>query len=459
MARAPEREPAAAALRRLPAELLPLALERVGEADPSIRAEALESVARLGGAASISRERLTAALGHTDAQVRCAAVRALGQTNDPTVPADLARALADPAREVRTLASAILGEAGDEGVDAVQAVLETAPTPTLEVALNALASAGTPRARRLLARELRRHVHEVWRALLVLHTLAEGRDPSVRFLRLAYQNAVSRSLRAAVLILELSEDKRLVRIVTSVLRFASARKRGDALEVLSNLGDREVARLLVLLLEAHPFEEKIPWVADLFRAPASHDEVLETARVSSDSWIRRAYTACTAERQHGRNEEETMERLLYLQRVPLFSQLSLEQLEAIDRILSEARYLKDEVICQEGEIGHELYVLISGEVGIFKDDRTEQEVCLGTQAPVTCFGEMAVLCDEPRSATVVASEDARLLTLNGARVKELIFEMPEISFDFFRVLTLRLKEANQRYQELAGSAPPTAHAV
>ncbi len=72
---------------------------------------------------------------------------------------------------------------------------------------------------------------------------------------------------------------------------------------------------------------------------------------------------------------------------------------------------------------------------------------------------MAVLCDEPRSATVVANEDARLLTLDGARVKELIYQMPEISFDFFRVLTMRLNEANQRYQELAGSTPPAAHPV
>ncbi len=154
-----------------------------------------------------------------------------------------------------------------------------------------------------------------------------------------------------------------------------------------------------------------------------------------------------------------MERLLYLRRVPLFSQLTLEQLEAIDRILSEARYLKDEVICQEGEIGSELYVLIDGEVDVYKNYGTEQAVRLTTQLPVSCFGEMAVLCDEPRSATVVASEDARLLTLDGARVKELIYEMPEISFDFFRVLTLRLNEANQRYQDLVGSTPSAAHPV
>ncbi len=97
-------------------------------------------------------------------------------------------------------------------------------------------------------------------------------------------------------------------------------------------------------------------------------------------------------------------------------------------------------------------MLIDGEVDVYKSYGTEQAVRLATQSPVTCFGEMAVLCDEPRSATVVASEDARLLTLDGARVKELIYEMPEICFDFFRVLTERLHTANQRYEELARSA-------
>ena len=147
-----------------------------------------------------------------------------------------------------------------------------------------------------------------------------------------------------------------------------------------------------------------------------------------------------------------MERLLYLRQVPLFGQLSLDQLEAINQILSEAHYVKGEVICREGEIGRELYVLVEGEVDVFKRYDTDHPVRLATQSPIGCFGEMAVLCDEPRSATVVASQDARILTLHDSRVKELIFEMPEIAFDFFRVLTTRLNTANRRFEELVQSA-------
>ena len=109
------------------------------------------------------------------------------------------------------------------------------------------------------------------------------------------------------------------------------------------------------------------------------------------------------------------------------------------------------MICREGEIGRELYVLVEGEVDVFKHYDSDQPVRLATEAPISCLGEMAVLCDEPRSATVVASQDTRVLTLQDSRVKELIFEMPEIAFDFFRVLTNRLNTANRRYEELVQS--------
>jgi CRP-like cAMP-binding protein len=57
---------------------------------------------------------------------------------------------------------------------------------------------------------------------------------------------------------------------------------------------------------------------------------------------------------------------------------------------------------------------------------------------------MAILDDEPRSATVVAAEPARLLSLDGNSIKELILQMPEISFEIFRVLTHRVRAAESR---------------
>jgi CRP-like cAMP-binding protein len=61
---------------------------------------------------------------------------------------------------------------------------------------------------------------------------------------------------------------------------------------------------------------------------------------------------------------------------------------------------------------------------------------------------MSVLDDEPRSATAIASRDARLLTLAGARFKELILQAPEISFEVFPVLMRRIRAAETRLTDL-----------
>ena len=60
---------------------------------------------------------------------------------------------------------------------------------------------------------------------------------------------------------------------------------------------------------------------------------------------------------------------------------------------------------------------------------------------------MAARDDQPRSATVVAAERSRMLRLEGESLKELITQMPEISFEIMRVLTGRVRRAERRLAE------------
>ena len=73
---------------------------------------------------------------------------------------------------------------------------------------------------------------------------------------------------------------------------------------------------------------------------------------------------------------------------------------------------------------------------------------LSTMQAVSYIGEMATLDDEPRSATVVAADASRLLRLEGSSLKELILQMPEISFEIFRILTARVRVAEERLGQL-----------
>ena len=63
------------------------------------------------------------------------------------------------------------------------------------------------------------------------------------------------------------------------------------------------------------------------------------------------------------------------------------------------------------------------------------------------FGEMAILDDAPRSATVVACEATRLLALDGESLKSLLREMPEIAFELIRVMTARVRAAERRLRD------------
>jgi CRP-like cAMP-binding protein len=147
-----------------------------------------------------------------------------------------------------------------------------------------------------------------------------------------------------------------------------------------------------------------------------------------------------------------MERLLALREVPIFAQLRLDQLESIHRAMRDEAYVRGEVIVREGEPGHELYLLLEGEVEVWAGFGGPAPKLLNRLAAVSYFGEMAVLDDETRTATIVVTKDARVASLAGERLKDLIFSMPEIAFEIFREIIARVRRAERRLAEPA--APP-----
>ncbi len=436
-----------AALERLPAPLLFAALARIDDPEPATRAAALESVARLARPVPMDPALLGNELSHADLRVRRAAVSALATLDSEPARRLLVRAFDDPDRSVVDLAQQALGAMGDAAIEAVRPRLGRELGRGSEVAVQALGAVDSARSRALLRDELRERVRDGWRARVVLHGLEGLGAFGVDSLRAAWENSAVGSLRLAFTILEQTEDPAVMRTVDRVLRFASPRARGDALEVLANLGDQETARLLVLSLEELPMSERLALAGGGLDPPQSLAAALNLSRASTDPWIRRAALAYDAAQRGDGAEEEAMNRLLLLRRVPLFSQLSLAQVEEIDRILVEERYLPNEVIYREGDPGDRLYVLAEGGIEVWKNYGSPNQVRLATQDDVSCFGEMAVLDESPRSATIVAAEDTRLLSLDGTQLKELIMHRPEIAFDIFSVLVTRVRNADRRFED------------
>jgi HEAT repeat protein len=429
------------ALGCLPRELVAEARERLDDDRAGVRAAALACVARLSGRRWLSREWLEAELRHDHEAVRREAVRALGFHQGVAAATVLATALDDPSRVVRVQATSSLAALGEIGLRAVETALRSEGAWTVDAAMGVLAAEGGALARSLLERAFRDQVRTAWRTRVALGWVSDEDALESRFLRMALEDAGTRSRRLAFRGLELLEDPAVVRSLRSSLAGNAPRARADALEVLSNLGDRRGAQLLSLLLEDGALEDKIPFVADSVRLPTSLDDVLRQAGASGDRWLLLAVAGSAGRDNY---EERVMEGLLALRKVPLFTHLSLQQLEVISRFVSDAQYLTGEVVVREGDRGDDLYVLMEGEVQAVKNHGTPQQVLLNTLGPVSYFGEMAILDSAPRSATVLVTRDARLLRLAGERFKELVLQAPEIAFELFRVLTKRIRTAEER---------------
>lgn len=430
----PDAGDVAAALESLPPTLSDAAVARLLDPAPRLRAAALDALARGGVEASL--EPLVAArLADSDARVRRAAVRALAGTGaDPVV---IAPALRDPAREVRSQAVRSLVEQGEPGARAARSLLDAPEESAVGAALRVLGAVGSSTAVASLREHYDARVHEAVQAFLCARVLATAEGVPA-FVSTASSDAFARAMRLAWRTLARLEDERVVRSAERSLRGGAGRMRADALEVLSQLGDREASQRLVLLLEPMPVEEKIEALRSWGRMPRDAAEAMTRAAALSSPWIRLAVRPRTDA------EEIQMERLLSLRQVSLFSHMSLERLHAVERILRDAEYVQGEVILREHEPGDDLYLLVEGHVDVLRGAGTPGEMVLNRLGSGAYFGEMAVLDGTPRSATIVAVGPVRVLVLEGERLRELVHEMPELAFDLLRVLAERVRKAEER---------------
>ena len=435
---------AIAALRCAPASSFETVVLRIHDRDPDLRAAALECIARSNIPPQLDMHDLLRIARDENPQVRRAGILLLANIDDIDAVHAIAGSLGDTSHAVQFAAETVLGSRGEIGIEAVEPLLRAQSERIVNGALRAIKAIRVPASREVLKGEFRHRVREIWRCVAAFQHLPEQSGIPGAFLELALADDMMRNRRIAFRILELIDDRNVVRRVERSLQSDSARARGDALEVLSHMGDRETAHLLVLLHESGPLEDRLPAVIEILPVPMNENDAITVSRDLHNSWVAMAAVAVDSPEASTTDEVSLMERLLALKQVPLFSQLSLEQLEAVQQISSEVEYLANETIVKEGEPGGELYLLIEGRVRIYKGHGTRDETLLSSVDAISYFGEMAALDDQPRSATVVAAVRSRMLRLDGESLKELIRQMPEISFEIMRILTGRVRRAESR---------------
>ncbi|HEX9691000.1 MAG TPA: Crp/Fnr family transcriptional regulator [Gemmatimonadales bacterium] len=133
-----------------------------------------------------------------------------------------------------------------------------------------------------------------------------------------------------------------------------------------------------------------------------------------------------------------------LRRVPLFAHLSDIELGRIRQAVREKGYPRGSVILFEHDPGDALYVVIGGQVKVVLIAEDGREVILALLKEGDFFGEMSLIDDQPRSAHVIATEDAQLLVLRRDDFLACMDDMPRIALGLLRALSRRLRQADDK---------------
>jgi CRP-like cAMP-binding protein len=138
-----------------------------------------------------------------------------------------------------------------------------------------------------------------------------------------------------------------------------------------------------------------------------------------------------------------------LRTVPIFSELSDGDITSLAGLSSRRRFPKDTVVFFENEEGDFFFMILEGriKVTILGDDG--REVILSMLGPGDFFGEMALLDNEPRSATAIAVEESELLQLHRTDFQTVLTDNRSIQSALIRILTARLRRANHQISTLA----------
>ena len=141
-------------------------------------------------------------------------------------------------------------------------------------------------------------------------------------------------------------------------------------------------------------------------------------------------------------EPTTLVKMIGLKSIDIFAGLEPEELAMLAREGRETWFAQDGVLCREGDMGDELFVLLAGEVSILRKDGDSYRL-VAVEGPGSVIGELAVLDPAPRNATVVASfGGVRALRLDGASFRQVLAASPAVSEVIIRMLARRVRAQN-----------------
>jgi CRP-like cAMP-binding protein len=149
-----------------------------------------------------------------------------------------------------------------------------------------------------------------------------------------------------------------------------------------------------------------------------------------------------------------VEALSLLRRVPIFAGLSDESLGKLVDGSRLRSYPAGQVIWSEGDPGDALLILVSGQLRISRIESDGRESVLSVVEPPAAIGELALLDNQPRDATVVAQRDVSVRLLPRQAFRELLATQPTAIYGLLKTLAAMVRSSNERYARAIGLDVP-----
>jgi len=138
-----------------------------------------------------------------------------------------------------------------------------------------------------------------------------------------------------------------------------------------------------------------------------------------------------------------------LKAIPLFSSFPEDQLRMLTTVVGRKSVPRSTTVMGAGDPTDSLYIVLSGRLKVMMGDADGKEVILSILAPGEFFGEMGLIDDSPRSASVVTIEPCELLAIAKRDFKRCLEQNFEMAMAVMRGLVKRLREADRKIGSLA----------
>lgn len=138
-----------------------------------------------------------------------------------------------------------------------------------------------------------------------------------------------------------------------------------------------------------------------------------------------------------------------LEKIPLFSGLSEEELDQIERQALRKRYRARTVIIEQGDEANNLYFLIDGRVKIFVVGKDGKEIVFSEKGPGGYVGELALLGEGRRTASVQTLDDCQFLVLTRHAFEGLLEARPDIALTLLRDLATKVRNLSDNLSDFA----------